>query len=126
MSTEMTKQEDTQLENVSQRPSVRPPVDIYENKEEYLVVADLPGVTSDSLSINLDAERLHLRGEVADEELGTAVEREYQATDYERTFSLPNIIDREKVSAALKDGVLTLHLPKVDAVKPRQIKVTAG
>ena len=126
MSTEMTNQEDSKLENVSERPSVRPPVDIYENQEEYLVVADLPGVTHDSLAINLDAERLHLRGTVAEQELGTAVEREYQAIDFERTFQLPSIIDREKVSAGLKDGVLTLHLPKVDAVKPRQIKVTAG
>lgn len=126
MSTELASKEESRLENVRERPAIRPPVDIYENKDEYLVVADMPGVHKDSLEINLDAERLYLRGTVASEELGTAIEREYQMIDYERTFQLPDIIARDKVSAELKEGVLTLRLPKVEAVKPRQIKVKAG
>lgn len=126
MSTDMVKRENEELENVSERPSVRPPVDIYENKEEYLVVADLPGVNSDTLEINLDADRLTLTGKNVDEAAGSVVEREYRLFDYARTFQLPNVVDRAKVSAELKNGVLTLHLPKVDAVKPRRIEVKAG
>lgn len=126
MDTDMVKREEESLENVSERPTVRPPVDIYENREEYLVVADLPGVTSDNLDINLDADRLTLTGKTAGDTQGEVVEREYRMFDYARTFQLPNVIDREKVSAELKNGVLTLHLPKVDAVKPRRIEVRAG
>jgi HSP20 family molecular chaperone IbpA len=126
MSTEMVKKDEEALENVSERPSVRPPVDIYENREEYLVVADLPGVNSDNLDINLDADRLTLTGKTVSDTPGEVVEREYRMFDYARTFQLPNVVDREKVSAELRNGVLTLHLPKVDAVKPRRIEVKAG
>ena len=126
MSTDMIKRDESQLENVSERPSVRPPVDIFENVEEYLVVADMPGVNKDALDIRLETDQLTLYGRVAEEELGTAVEREYRLVDYQRTFHLPNVINRDKVSAELKNGVLTLHLPKVDAVKPRRIEVTTS
>ena len=126
MSTDMVKRDESQLENVSERPSVRPPVDIFENVEEYLVVADMPGVTKDALDIRLETDQLTLCGRVAEEDLGTAVEREYRLVDYQRTFQLPNVINRDKVSAELKNGVLTLHLPKVDAVKPRRIEVKAS
>jgi len=126
MSTDMIKRENEDLENVSERPTMRPPVDIYENREEYLVVADLPGVGSDALEINLDADRLTLTGKTPHETPGEVVEREYRLFDYSRTFQLPNVVDRAKVSAELKNGVLTLHLPKVEAVKPRRIEVRAG
>jgi len=126
MSTEMVKREEEQLENVSERPSVRPPVDIYESREEYLVVADLPGVNGDALEIDLDADRLTLRGKTAEASFGQAIEREFRLLDYARTFQLPNVVDRAKVAAELKNGVLTLRLPKVDAVKPRRIEVKAG
>ena len=126
MSTDMVKRQDEALENVSERPSVRPPVDIYENREEYLVIADLPGVHNDSLEVNLDADKLTLVGKTPEESQGQVVEREYRLFDYARTFQLPNVVDRAKVSAELRNGVLTLHLPKVDAVKPRRIEVKAG
>ena len=126
MSTDMVKRDESQLENVSERPSVRPPVDIFENVEEYLVVADMPGVNKDALDIRLETDQLTLCGRVAEEDLGTAVEREYRLVDYQRTFQLPNVINRDNVSAELRNGVLTLHLPKVDAVKPRRIEVKAG
>lgn len=126
MNSELVKQEEKDLERVSQRAVIRPPVDIYENQEEYLVIADMPAVTKKNLEINLDGDRLTLNGGTKEEILGTQLEREFQLFDYERIFQLPQTIDRGKVSAELKNGVLTLHLPKVEEVKPRKIEIKVG
>jgi HSP20 family molecular chaperone IbpA len=126
MSNQIAKHEEKKPETINQRPAIRPPVDIYENTNEYLLIADLPGVGKENLVINLDGELLTIEGRVGDERGETPVEREYQLMDYRRSFELPNIVDRDKVSAELKHGVLTLHLPKVDEVKPRRIQVTVG
>ncbi len=126
MSNEMTKHEEKTPENINQRPAIRPPVDIYENENEYLLIADLPGVAKNDLAVNLDGELLTIEGQITDEHGDNAIEREFQLFDYRRSFELPNIVDRDKVSAQLTRGVLTLHLPKVDEVKPRRIQITAG
>lgn len=126
MSTEMTKRQENELEEVSERPSVRPPVDIFENRDEYLVVADVPAVAKDDLGIHLEDGRLTIEGRVGEDLGENALEREFRLFNYRRTFDLPETVDRNKVTAELKQGVLRLHLPKIDAVKPRQIRVTAG
>ena len=115
MSTAMTKKNgsDDAIEAVSARATAKPRVDIYENSDEFVIVADLPGVQRDQLRLDLDADRLTL-----------ATDRE--GTNYLRTFAIPREIDRDKVEAKLEAGVLSLHLPKSAAVKPRQITVTAG
>jgi HSP20 family protein len=100
-------------EAVQQRPAVAPRVDVFENKDEILLVADLPGVGEDGLSIDVDEERISLVGKRG-------------AYDYRRSFLLPDGIDRDKIAAELKQGVLTLHLPKAAAIKPRRISVTAS
>ena len=126
MSNQIQKHEEKHPETINQRPAIRPPVDIYENTNEYLLIADLPGVDKSNLVINLDGELLTIEGRVGDDVAATAVEREFQLMDYRRSFELPNIVDRDKVAAELKHGVLTLHLPKVAEVKPRRIQVTVG
>ncbi len=126
MATQLQKRDDNNVERATDRPSVRPAVDIYENKDEYLLVADIPGVSKENLSIHIDAERITLEGKVSTEGDQEPVQREFRLADYVRSFEVPESIDREKVSAQLKQGVLWLHLPKVEAVKPRQIQVQAG
>lgn len=123
MSTEMTTHEG---ESVSERATIPPAVDIYENSNEYLVIADLPAVAKDDLSIHLEDSQLTIEGKVGSEPGDNAVERELRLVDYRRTFELPRFIDREQVSAEFTNGVLSLHLPKADAVKPRRIEVRAG
>jgi HSP20 family molecular chaperone IbpA len=115
MNTEKTiaTRDEGRLESVKQRPAVAPAVDVLENREEVLLVADLPGVTQDNLRVDLEEERLIIEGK-------------REGWDYRRSFFMPEGIDREKVSAVLKNGVLTLHLPKAAAVKPRRIEVLAG
>jgi HSP20 family molecular chaperone IbpA len=104
-------------EKLQQRPSVTPAVDVFENKDELLVFADLPGVATDDLTISLEKNQLALRGKRT---------LNGRAFDYARTFVVPNGIDAEKISAELKHGVLTLRLPKSAAHKPRTIAVRSA
>ncbi|HKJ31237.1 MAG TPA: Hsp20/alpha crystallin family protein [Balneolales bacterium] len=102
-----------------------PSVDIFENERELTLLADLPGVTSENLTIDLRENTLTLTGEVepferADEE---DVLIEYEIGKYYRQFSLSNVIDQSKIDAKLTDGVLRLTLPKVEEAKPRKIEV---
>lgn len=102
-----------------------PSVDIFETDRELTLLADLPGVNAENLSIDLRENTLTLTGEVepferADEE---DILIEYEIGKYYRQFSLSNVIDQSKINANLTDGVLRLTLPKVEEVKPRKIEV---
>jgi HSP20 family molecular chaperone IbpA len=100
-----------------------PDVDIFVNDDEILLVADLPGVAKEDLSINLENNTLSIEAAYSASFTGTCQRREFDATDYRRVFTLPKGIDVEKTAAELSNGVLYLHLPKSSAVKPYQIKV---
>ncbi len=103
-----------------------PSVDIYENIEEILLYADLPGVKKEDISIDLDNGQLTLIGNRYFE-AGKGVQfEEFGSTQYRRVFSVPQGIDLVKVDAELSEGVLKLHLPKSEAVKPRRIEVREG
>jgi HSP20 family protein len=109
------------------RPPVVPACDIYENKEEILLIADLPGVTPELLSIHLDKGELSLAASrEVNAQPSTVSLAEYSDCDFRRRFVVPTGIDSANISAQLKNGVLELHLPKSDALKPREITVRAG
>ncbi|PLX49745.1 MAG: heat-shock protein [Desulfobulbaceae bacterium] len=110
----------------SKAPTVVPSVDIYENDDEILLYADMPGVTKEAIAINLENGRLTINGHRKVCGSGTAQLEEFGEVEYERAFSVPQGIDINKVKANMTNGVLSLHLPKSDAVKPRQIEVQAG
>ena len=123
----------TQSESYTSNPSVEEreeftfPVDIYDRAEEIVLVADLPGVSSDALDVHFDRGHLAVRGRVA----ASAVPREcglqeFRTGDFVRTFEVSEGIDASGISAELKDGVLTLRLPKAEERKPRKISVKAG
>jgi len=109
------------------RPGVvfTPSVDIFETERELTVLADLPGVTTENLTIDIRENTLTLIGEV--EPFEKAHEEdilvEYEVGKYYRQFSLSNLIDQSKIDAKLTDGVLRLTLPKVEEAKPRKIEV---
>jgi HSP20 family protein len=105
-----------------------PAVDIFETEKELTLLADMPGVKADDLTIDLRENVLTLNGEVklpdlSDEEV---VFQEYRTGKYSRQFNLTEMIDQSKIDAELKDGVLRLTLPKAEAAKPRKIKVKAS
>ena len=103
-----------------------PSVDIYENTEEILLYADLPGVKKEDISIDLDNGQLTLVGNRYFE-AGKGVQfEEFGSAQFRRVFSVPQGIDLAKVDAELNEGVLKLHLPKSEAVKPRRIEVREG
>ena len=126
MSDKLQRYDEKHAEAVQDRPWVAPLVDVYENEEEVLLVADVPGVTKNSLQVHLDKDQLTIEGRVEETAGGNLLGREYQSVDYRRVFSLPGGIDHTKINADLRQGVLYLHLPKSEALKPRQIEVTAG
>lgn len=105
-----------------------PAVDIFETEKELTLLADMPGVKSDNLTIALNKNVLTMSGEVEapEGENETEVIREYDTGKYFREFTLSNEIDQTKIYAMLKDGVLRLTLPKVEAVRPRKIEVKAA
>lgn len=106
-------------------PVYAPAVDIFETENALTVLADMPGVRADNLTIDLRDNVLTLTGRVSDspENGNQAVLREYQPGTYYRQFTVGEKIDQEKIDARLTDGVLRLELPKVERYKPRQITV---
>lgn len=109
-------------------PIFTPAVDIFETEEELTLLADLPGVKPDDLSIDLREGTLTLSGEAGPQEGSgeTEVFREYRTGRYFREFTVSEMINQAKIEAELKDGVLRLKLPKAEAAKPRQITVKAS
>ena len=102
-----------------------PEVDIFETEKELTLLADMPGVKSDDLNIDLKENVLTLDGDVKNPEGKKEVEllTEYRTGKYYRQFNLSEIIDQPKIEASMTDGVLRLTLPKVEAAKPRKITV---
>jgi len=103
----------------------RPRVDIYETEKELTLLADLPGVDPKDLEIDLRDDTLTILGtaEVEDEERRYIL-REYGVGNFQRQFTLSEVIDQEKISAKLTNGVLTLVLPKIEKAKPRKITIS--
>ena len=125
--TEIAKREPQSLVHSEERPAVIPACDVYENNDEILVVAEVPGVTADALAVKLENGELTVKARRnASVEGGTLIMTEYDACDYHRRFAVPGGIDAGKISADLKNGELWLRLPKSEAHKPRQIAVRAG
>jgi HSP20 family molecular chaperone IbpA len=105
-----------------------PEVDIFETEKVITLLADVPGVTADKLTIDLRDNILSISGDVAPEAAPgeEAVLIEYETGRFFRQFTLSEVIDQGKIDAQLKDGVLRLTLPKVEKATPRKIAVTAG
>jgi len=102
----------------------RPNVDILEKPEELLLLADIPGAKGDEVDVRFEDGTLSIHAKVEPRhENGDYLLQEYGVGDYWRTFEISEAIDAAKISAEYAEGVLTLHLPKAEAVKPRRIPV---
>jgi HSP20 family molecular chaperone IbpA len=110
-------------ENRRDIPVITPVVDIYENEDEILLHADMPGVSKDNLTVHIDNGTLDITGVREMKQAGAADLEEFAGVEYRRTFSVPQTIDIEKIDAELKNGVLELHLPKSEAARPRLIEI---
>jgi HSP20 family molecular chaperone IbpA len=105
---------------------VTPPVDIYEVPDGLVVMADVPGVTPDSLDVRVDNHVLTIRGHAEHAPQVEPTYREYELVNYYRQFELSEKVDASKISADLKQGVLMLTLPKAEEAKPRKIAVAVA
>jgi HSP20 family protein len=106
-----------------------PQVDIVEKKEEIVVTADMPGVDEKSVDISLEKNILTIFGAIEEDSLLTKHQlyhAEYGIGDYERVFTVSEEINRDRIQATVKNGVLTVILPKAEAPKSRRIAVKAG
>jgi len=119
----MEKKGQVALEQMNEAPVVAPPVDIFESKDEYLLVADMPGVDQKSIHVSFERDRLVLDGRLPAVQHGSLVSSEFTPTGYRRSFQVPSGINAEKIGAEYKNGVLTVRLPKSDRLKPRSIAI---
>jgi HSP20 family protein len=104
------------------------PMDAYITDEAIVIRADVPGISSDELDITLEGDTLAIRGEIKREDAENCqyVLLERPTGRFERTLTINTPIDHDQVEASFKDGVLTLVLPKAEAVKPRQITIKSS
>jgi HSP20 family protein len=106
-----------------------PRFDVKETSDAYVVKADLPGIKDEDVNVSLNGNMLSISGTREEEhkeerEQYYATERSYGA--FARSFSLPDSVDGEHVSADLKDGVLTVHIPKRPDAQPKKITIGKG
>jgi HSP20 family molecular chaperone IbpA len=107
---------------------LRPPVDIYEDGHGITVQAEMPGVSRDRLKVQADRNSLTIEGDVAID-MPSGMEPVYadvQATRYARSFVLSGELETDAIDAKLKDGVLTIRIPKRSEFRPRKVEVRAG
>ena len=123
--TDLTTRKEDMVEKRQELPKIAPVVDIYENEDEILLHADMPGVMKDKITINVDNGKLEISGARHLQSKGTGSWKEFSDVEYRRVFSVPQSIDVGKVNADFKEGVLRLHLPKTEAAKPRRIEISA-
>ncbi|HYP52556.1 MAG TPA: Hsp20/alpha crystallin family protein [Pyrinomonadaceae bacterium] len=104
-----------------------PAADVFEDESEYVIALDLPGVERAALGVNLDEDRLTISGERragAEAPEGANVRRaERPAGRFARSFTLPTLVDRERITADYKDGVLVVRLPKRVEQQARRVEI---
>jgi HSP20 family protein len=121
--------EETQARGRVQSPRpIRPPVDVFEDADRITLYADLPGVAPDQLDVSVEDNVLTISASAS---LSTPKEMkvayaEFRTPSYLREFTLSNELDADKIDAALRNGVLTLTIPKHERAKPRKITVDVG
>ncbi len=114
------------IDRISSAMVFTPAVDIIEHTNDIVLIAEMPGVDEKSVDLTLEKNLLTIHGHVGNEtpDKFKLLISEYGLGDYERTFKLSDEIDRDKIHASVKDGVLKLVLPKAEKAKVKKIPVT--
>jgi HSP20 family protein len=107
---------------------IRPPVDVWEDKDGITLCADMPGVSRDRLNLRVDGNNLIVEGQLKLElsEQAEALYADVRSSLYRRSFALSGELETEKIEASLKDGVLTVRIPKRAELRPKKIQVQAA
>ena len=120
-----TPQKQESLANQQEKQFRQPPVDISERENEFVIEADMPGMREENIDVQFQQGELTILGksdvpEKTDENYRF---RQFETVDYLRTFRIGESVNATNISAKYADGVLTVHLPKAEALKPRKIEV---
>jgi HSP20 family protein len=112
----------------TRRTGAFPAVNLYETASEYVLTAELPGLSADDIDLSVERNRVSLRGErkIEHPEDASLHRVERQAGIFRRTVELPVDVDADKAQAVCRNGVLTLQIPKMAAQQPRQIAVKSS
>jgi HSP20 family protein len=118
------------LQREGRRPEIvlRPATDIFEDDDGITLQIDMPGASKDRLTLQVNRDRLDLEAELRLDmpEGMEALYADVRSTRYQRTFALSGELETDKVEANLKDGVLTMRIPKRPEIRPRKIEVRAA
>lgn len=126
---ETTKQEmPEETERTRDCRCFMPRADIYEVDDQIVIVTDVPGATEDSVDIMLEKNVLTINAYIEPVDMSgySLLHAEYEIGDYQRSFKLSDEIDREKIEATIKDGILHVYLPKASEARTRKIGVKAA
>lgn len=109
-------------------PRYIPASDILEKEDGFYIFMDMPGVDKDGLVLDLKDGELTITGKSSynPDKSKKVIRSEFEPAEYMRTFSLTEVVDHSKVKASFKDGVLKVHVPKAEAMRPRRIEIQAG
>jgi HSP20 family protein len=127
--TSMQAPESSEMQNPrAAQAALLPPVDIYEDAEGIVLKADLPGVSRDRLSVQVDKDTLVIEGEAAIEmpDDMEAFYADLRTTQFRRSFTLSRELQVDQIDAQMQDGVLTLKVPKRAELQPRKIQIKVG
>jgi len=126
LQTQPKREVETRQERTIPTRSFLPVTDIFESNEALTVVLEVPGVNNKSVEVRVENDVLTIEGQVdfSKYENLQPVYTEYNIGNYTRTFELSSKIDQNRISAELKDGVMTVVLPKAEKAKPRKISVS--
>jgi len=132
MASELKQVQDEQLQEKPEQTRVRrvysPRVDIFEKDNAIVLLADMPGVDEKSVDITLEKNVLTITGAVAPFEIKdhSVYYSEYDTGDYERAFTITDEVDRDRIEANVKNGVLKVTLHKIERAKVKKIAIKAG
>jgi HSP20 family molecular chaperone IbpA len=125
---EQASENPNNAQRLSQQKLFEPVTDIYESKEGFHIIAEMPGVDEKSVDITLEKNILKLTGKIEKPVLDgfTPVFQEFEIGDYERSFTLSEEIDNDKITALVKDGVVNITLQKAKEVKSKKITIKSA
>lgn len=120
-----SERKERNVQRVEEQAWFSPEVNIFETADGYVLEGEMPGVNKNGLEITLEGNTLTIVGRRSEAEFGASpVYRESREGAFRRVFELDPAIDASKISAKMDQGILKLHLPKAEKVKPRKIHVT--
>jgi len=120
----MRNEQENMMATTRERAELTPPVDIFDEGDKIVLLADMPGVAPDALEVRYERGQLTIHGrQERRENEGELALGEFELGDYRRTFAVGEEIDPTSITAELKNGVLRLNLSRVEARKPQKITV---